>query len=245
MKIHYFISIILIILIISYFLITKEGFENPTTKNPTTENDVYVINLDESVDRMKQIIKDFSDVFTIYRTSAVKMTPGQQGCAMSFVRIVKMAKEKNLPTVLVFEDDNKPEPNFYQNWIIIKKYLDSHMDEWEIFNGGMRNIMGIKKMVELESGIKLIKPNGGYSTNWIYINNSVYDKILGWEAAGKPLIDLWFSNTFNIWCPYPLLGLQYSGKSVIEGGYRNFDEEDSLLKTNLDRLILFHKSSSN
>ena len=118
------------------------------------------------------------------------------------------------------------------------------MDEWEIFNGGMRNIMGIKKLIELDSGIKLIKPTGGFSTNWIYINSSAYDKILTWEAAGKPLIDLWFSNTFNIWCSYPLLALQYSGKSDIEGGYRNFDEEDTLLKTNLDRLILLHKSSS-
>ena len=239
MKLYYFISIILIILIASYFLTKKEGFENQNNGN-----DVYIINLDESVDRMKQLMKDFSDVFTIYSTSAVKMTPGQQGCALSFVRIVKMAKEKNLPTVLIFEDDNKPEPNFYKNWIIIKKYLDSHMDEWEIFNGGMRNIMGIQKMIELESGVKLIKPIGGYSTNWIYINNSVYDKILGWELLGKPLVDLWFSSSFNIWCPYPILGLQYSGKSEIEGGYRDFNEEDRLIKSNLDKLISFHKSST-
>ena len=240
MKLYYFISIILIILIVSYFLTTKrEGFENVNN-----ENDVYVINLDESVDRMEQLMKDFSDMFSIYRTSAVKMTPGQQGCALSFVRIVKMAKEKNLPTVLIFEDDNKPEPNFYQNWIIIKKYLDSHMDEWEIFNGGMRNIMGIQKMIELESGIKLIKPTGGYSSNWIYINNNAYDKILGWEAAGKPLIDIWFSNSFNIWCSYPILGLQHSGVSVIQGDYRNFNEEDTMIKPNFEKLISLHKSST-
>jgi len=224
---------------VSYLLSKKEGFENPTT-----ENDVYIINLDESVDRMNQVMKDFSDVFTIYRTSAVKMTPGQQGCALSFVRIVKMAKEKNLPTVLIFEDDNKPEPNFNENWIIIKKYLDSNMDKWEIFNGGMRNIMGIQKMIELESGIKLIKPTGGYSSNWIYINSNAYDKVLSWEAAGKPLIDLWFANSFNIWCSYPILALQHSGKSVIQGDYRNFDEEDIMIKPNYERLISFHKSSA-
>jgi len=224
---------------VSYLLSKKEGFENPTT-----ENDVYIINIDESVDRMNQVMKDFSDVFTIYRTSAVKMTPGQQGCALSFVRIVKMAKEKNLPTVLIFEDDNKPEPNFNENWIIIKKYLDSNMDKWEIFNGGMRNIMGIQKMIELESGIKLIKPTGGYSSNWIYINSNAYDKVLSWEAAGKPLIDLWFANSFNIWCSYPILALQHSGKSVIQGDYRNFDEEDIMIKPNYERLISFHKSSA-
>jgi len=237
---YYFISLILIILIISYLLSIKEDF-----KNPPISNDVYIINLDESTERMAQIMKDFSHVFTIYRTSAVKMIPGQQGCAMSFLRIVKMAKERNLPTVLVFEDDNKPEPNFYQNWTIIKNYLDSHMDEWEIFNGGMRNIMGIQKLIELDSEVKLIKPSGGFSTNWIYINNNAYDKILGWEAAGKPLIDLWFSSSFNIWCSYPLLALQHSGKSDIEGGYRDFNDEDVLLKTNLDRLISLHKSSTN
>ena len=241
MKEYYFISIILLIFIVLYLLLNKkEGFENQN-KN----NDVYIINLDESTERIAQIIKDFSDTFNIYRTSAVKMKPGQQGCAMSFVRIVKMAKEKELPTVLIFEDDNKPEPNFYQNWIIIKDYLDSHMNEWEIFNGGMRNIMGIKKIIELDNNIKLIKPSGGYSTNWIYINQSVYDKILNWESAGKPLIDLWFSSSFNIWCSYPLLGLQYSGKSDIEGGYRDFNKEDELVKSNLEKLLLFYKSSSN
>jgi hypothetical protein len=240
MKVYYFITIILIIVIVSYLLLKKEGFENPHNTN-----DVYIINLDESMDRMKQVMKDFSDLFTVYRTSAVKMTPGQQGCAMSFVRIVKMAKEKNLRAVLIFEDDNKPEPNFYKNWLIIKEYLDSHMDEWEIFNGGMRNIMGIQKLVELDSGVKLIKPTGGYSTNWIYINSNVYDKILSWETVGKPLIDLWFSSSFNIWCSYPLLALQYSGKSDIEGGYRDFSKEDEMVKTNLDRLISLHKSSSN
>ena len=241
MKQYYFISIILVIFIVSYFLIKKEGFENPNNK----KNDVYIINLDESIERMQQIMKDFSDTFNIYRTSAVKMTPGQQGCATSFVRIVKMAKEKGLPTVLIFEDDNKPEPNYYKNWIIIKNYLDSHMDQWEIFNGGMRNIMSIQKIIDLENGVKLIKPTGGYSTNWIYINENVYDKILGWESAGKPLIDLWFSSSFNIWCSYPLLGLQYSGKSDIEGGYRDFNKEDELLKSNLERLLSVYKSSAN
>jgi hypothetical protein len=241
MKQYYFISIILVIFIVSYFLIKKEGFENPNNK----KNDVYIINLDESIERMQQIMKDFSDTFNIYRTSAVKMTPGQQGCATSFVRIVKMAKEKGLPTVLIFEDDNKPEPNYYKNWIIIKNYLDSHMDQWEIFNGGMRNIMSIQKIIDLENGVKLIKPTGGYSTNWIYINENIYDKILGWESAGKPLIDLWFSSSFNIWCSYPLLGLQYSGKSDIEGGYRDFNKEDELLKSNLERLLSVYKSSAN
>ena len=242
MKSYFIISLIVIIFIISY-LLTKnvEKFENITIQ----KDDVYIINLDESKERMNKIMTDFSTNFNIYRTSAVKMTPGQQGCAMSFVRIVKMAKERNMPTVLIFEDDNSPEPNFFEHWKIIKNYLDSHMDEWEIFNGGMRNIMGIKQIIDLDSNIKLIKPIGGYSTNWIYINQNVYDKILDWEKAGKPLIDLWFSGNFNIWTSYPLLGLQYSGVSVIENTYRNFDDENSLIKNSLEKLVLFYQRSPN
>ena len=204
-------------------------------------NEVYVINLNKRKDRMQKIIEDFGNTFKIYRTPAIKMVPPQQGCTNSFLRIVKMAKEKKLPTVLIFEDDNKPEKDFFNNWKQVKSYLDSHLDLWEIFNGGQRHISNIQNMIPL-NGIKLIKPTGGHSTNWIYINSNAYDKLLNWESEGKPLIDLWLSGGhFNIWSCYPLLGLQYNGFSDVEGEERNFDLEDKQIREGYTNLIKNYK----
>lgn len=200
-------------------------------------NEVYVINLDERKDRMERIIADFGSTFTIYRTSAVNMTPPQQGCTNSFLRIVKMAKEKGLQTVLIFEDDNKPEKDFATNWKQVKAYLDSHLDTWEIFNGGQRYINSIKQTIPL-NGVTLTKPTGGHSANWIYINSNAYDKLLAWESQGKPLIDLWLTGGhFNSWSCYPILGLQYNGYSNINKEERNFDNEDIQVREAYKNLV--------
>ena len=89
------IIIIILIVFILFLLFKKNNIENFTPR----ENSVYIINLDERKDRLKQIINDFSDTFTLYRTEAVKMNPPQQGCANSFLKIVKLAKDNNLPTI--------------------------------------------------------------------------------------------------------------------------------------------------
>lgn len=235
--------IILICLIGQYVYRNRNAYTNEKFTNDEID-DVYVINLDERKDRLDQITLDFKDSFRLYRTSAVKMNPPQQGCANSFLRIIKMAKEKGLPTVLIFEDDNKPVDGYQERWKIIKKYLDTHMNEWEIFNGGQRHIMGINKMIELDTDVNLIKPVGGFGTNWIYINSNVYDRILNEWHKDKINIDLYFSNQFNIWCCYPMLGLQHTGKSNIDGTFREFESDDANILSIYDREVKLYKSKN-
>ena len=246
-SILFLIFIIILICVIGVIIYNKNVNINAYTNEKFTNDeidDVYIINLDERKDRLDQITSDFKDSFRLYRTSAVKMDPPQQGCANSFLRIIQMAKEKGLLTVLIFEDDNKPVDGYQQRWKIIKNYLDTHMNEWEIFNGGQRHIMGINKMIELDNGVNLIKPIGGFGTNWIYINNNVYDKILNEWHKNKIPIDLYFSNQFNIWCCYPMLGLQYTGQSNIDGTFREFDSDDENILKIYDREVKSYKSKN-
>ena len=77
----------------------------------------------------------------------------------------------------------------------------------------------------------------GFLTNWIYINSNAYDKILQWEQNGKPLIDLWFMSSFNIWCCYPLLGVQKNGYSDIDKSIKNNPNEQTQNKSNYERLL--------
>ena len=174
----------------------------------------------------------------------MKADPPQQGCARSFVNLVRMAKEKGLPTVLIFEDDNVPEPNYAKNWTIIKDYLDTHMNDWEIFNGGLHGLSSIKKLVQLDNNISLIKSVNGFLTNLIYINNNAYDKILQWEIQGKPLIDIWFMNNFNTYCCYPLLGTQENGFSDIDKSIKNDKSEKASQNANYERLLTVYSRSN-
>jgi len=213
---------ILLTAAILYYVSVEESYINYTS----SDSDAYVINLKERNDRWEQIQKEFrNSKIILKKVEAVKHTRGQTGIALSTLKIIRLAKEQGLKAVLIFEDDNKPEINSDKNWFIMKKWLDSHMDEWEIFNGGLFGLSNIERRVDLENNVTLIKTKGGYMANWLYVNESAYDKILEWEQVGKPLNDLWFSNSFNFWCGYPLLGTQHQGFSDIDKRVKNLPEE--------------------
>ena len=80
------------------------------------------------------------------------------------------------------------------------------------------------------------------STNWIYINSSVYDKILKWEKEidynnfnlTKHAIDRYITNPtiFNVQFCIPLLALQQNGESNTsnkENNYFDYDKTDNLM----------------
>ena len=97
----------------------------------------YVINLDKRTDRWNQIQEKFKgSSIELERVSAVENSDKYLACSLSQLKVVQMAKDNNMPTVLIFEDDNKPEENFDKRWQIVKKWLDNNKDKWEIFNGG-------------------------------------------------------------------------------------------------------------
>ena len=224
---------ILLLIIGLYYFSGKESYVNYNS------SEAQVINLKERTDRWNQIQKDFSNSkIKLSNVEAVKHSRGQTGIALSTLKIIKSAKEKGLSTVLIFEDDNKPEPNCDENWFIMKKWLDSHMDEWEIFNGGLFGLSNIQRRVDLDNNVTLIKTKGGYMANWLYVNKSAYDRILQWENVGKPLNDLWFSGEFNFWCGYPMLGTQVQGFSDIDKQEKNFPEEYAKEIQNYKKLLM-------
>lgn len=211
----------------------KGGQENTTA---------YVINLDKNIDRWERIQKDFEkSSIHLERVSAIlEPNRGHLGCGKSFQKIVKMAKEANLKepakfnTVLIFEDDNMPLENFDKRWQITKQWLDSNMDKWDIFNGGVRFMESFKKFTaklkyKLDKDVNLFIPNYFFGNNWIYINKSAYDKVLAWDIDIHNNIDHYFSNlhmnTFKVLCIYPYLALQYNGFSNTGSQNVNFNSE--------------------
>lgn len=242
--IKYIVISILLILII-YFITKvnlKEGYENTSV--------AYVINLDKRHDRWVKINERFSNSnIKLERVSAVQHIKGHTGCGLSFMKVVKKAKDNNLKTVLIFEDDNKPLEGFNTRWIIIKEWLDNNLDAWEIYNGSPRfldwgkydinntspYIYETKLSYSIQSKEYLFTAPQLLATNWIYINNSAYNKVLEWETKyskeGKIQIDSYIlhSDNFKILFSIPHLSLQETDYSDTDNLLQEFNKTDENL----------------
>ena len=190
----------------------------------------YVINLDKRPEKWERIQNEFKDTdIDVERFSAITHENGHIGCGLSHVALVKMAKEKNMDSILIIEDDCKITKNFNKRWATIKKYLDEHKDEWDIFNGGVVWPANATTIVKLEPDINLIRSNGPGCryAHFVYVNKSAYDKVIEWESMvldaikdNKEFIDPKYDSWIN---EYPrfrnlllneaAIAVQYSGRS--------------------------------
>jgi len=69
---------------------------------------VVYINLDERVDRNKEIQRELLSVFPIkkiQRFSAIRNSNGGIGCTLSHIAVLEMAKKENWANVMIVEDD--------------------------------------------------------------------------------------------------------------------------------------------
>jgi hypothetical protein len=206
--------------------------------------DAYVINLPHRVDRWNTMVEDFKNSpFNLIRYDGIMIDDinisrkdrGYIGVARTHQKLVKEAKEQGLKTILILEDDCKPEPNYLEHWATIKEYLDNHLDEWDVFNGGICGVEQVKGIIQFETSkepLYLIREKGGCFCHWLYINiEKAYTKLMDWDIH-KMEIDLYYSHQFNHYTCFPLLAEQYSGYSDI--GSREKDWSLNFLMAKMD-----------
>jgi GR25 family glycosyltransferase involved in LPS biosynthesis len=204
----------------------------------------YVINLKRRTDRKEKMIQKFKNSsFDLEFIEGIE-TPGDshRGIGASFKKIVQMAKDSNLPAVLIFEDDTKPEENMDKNWNICKQWLDSNRDKYEVFFGSARtdgNNQTINIIETLDNNIKLVNFSYNLTLNWTYLNSSAYDKLLEWTIEKYGPIDRYLGNInyFNNLVCYPFLGLQESDVSNSWGSYQNLTSNVKLIKDVFQKAI--------
>lgn len=191
--------------------------------------DAYVFNLPYRTDRWERMVKNWSayfnlirveDMITIEDETIPKMKRAADGLGYSHMKLLKEAKAKGLKTILLLEDDALPEPNWIERWAEIKPYLDSHMDEWEVFNGGVHYLRDYYDVKELDSSC-LINGQMACASHFIYLNLSAFDKFMRWEDE-KDDIDKFYCYNFKMYCSFPMLSKQADGKSDITGGNRHW-----------------------
>jgi hypothetical protein len=206
--------------------------------------DAYVINLPHRTDRWEAMVERWSPYFNLIKVSGIMLPPdhrehsrhASEGLGLTHKKLLEEAQIKGLKTILILEDDAIPEPNWLNRWLEIKEYLDAHLDEWEVFNGGshfLREYYGVK---ELQKSC-LIKGQRCCASHFVYLNLQANHKFLKWEEQ-KYDIDLFYCDTnFKLYCSYPLLSKQADGKSDIVNSERSwlltYLQNDLYFKQNL------------
>jgi len=223
---------ILVLIIIIYYSLKKNNIE----KFEDYLKFGYVINLDERKDRLDKIINKFAEYnLPLYRIPAIKDSVGWKGCGYSHMSIIKMAKQNNLPSVLILEDDCKP-TEFFENWFPIQTWLENHRNQWDIFTGG-NSYYGfhsaekndIQSVCKLQSDIRLYYTKL-LALHFYYVNNSCYDKMLEYEEYMRTHQNVWIPVDFwpdkkelTIISCSPFIALQDVDFSSIEGTVKNLD----------------------
>jgi hypothetical protein len=180
---------------------------------------ILVINLDSRPDRWNSI-KELCKLTGIepIRVPAVKASVGWHGCGKSHVKCIKIAKNLNLPWVLVLEDDCTFTEELWKHFLTLLPILWKRRQEWNYFNGGPSYPMYFNSFDE---ELRLLK-GYGLTTHFILYNNTIYDKVASWNIECKP-IDYYFKHNILSIFGYPYVAHQLPGISDVEGKVVNFD----------------------
>ena len=182
--------------------------------------DIYIIHLADRQDRYEQIKNDFlqyTNINLIF-VDAIKHNPGAIGCSRSFKKCVSIAKEKQLPYIIIAEDDCMPINNFENRLKNVLEYLESNND-WSLFLGAVRKSNRIVKTIPFDKeSIYAIKR--GHCAHLSIFHSSIYDDVLGFDE-NTLFADTFWHNKYCALVTIPFLAHQHDGFSSIENRYNN------------------------
>jgi len=187
---------------------------------------IHVINLDKRWDRLNKLINNYP-YLNIKRFRAVKRSHGLVGCALSHIRLVKYAKQNNLPYIIVTEDDIliNDKKYFIKKLTKILSYLKRNKESWDLFNGGISNFdkFDTSLIKTINTIPNIIEYKYGNCLHFVIYNNSSYDPIINLEKyylnknlRNKTPIDVIINRIIKRkWTTTPYLCYQRSGFSNI------------------------------
>ena len=183
--------------------------------------EVFVINLDFRADRWAGIQQSCTTAELIpIRIPAVQASLGWKGCTLSHLKCVRLAKERNLPWVLILEDDATFTPESINRFRKLLPYLWENREKWERFNGGPTFPPDpTLRVLSREPPIIYAR---GFASHFSLINSRAYDIILEWDPERDRVIDVFymsleskFRTIFNSVATFPHISVQAVSRSDI------------------------------
>ena len=187
---------------------------------------MYCVNLECRPDRWKQTVEEFKKLgpdYTLNRFNAIQnVNDPVLGCATSFLTLIQMAKDQNMPAILVGEDDIMLYSKSAEMW---EKAISELPDNWDILSGGMYDT---KNRVQVSN--MLCKVTDFSCTHYICIRNTCYDKILSYSKnnMGIKHIDRFIGKLskqkkINVYIVWPMIARQREGYSDLKKSNINYN----------------------
>lgn len=198
--------------------------------------DIYVINLKKRTDRLERVKKDFAK-YNLITVEAIEDEEGWVGCFKSHLKCIELAKEKKLPYSIVIEDDCKivSETTFDTNLKLILDYLESNIDEWNIFLGGVTKVWTYNRYVKLTDDLKLLYIDEGKTFHFMIYNSNCYDFWLNLKPT-DPIDKCWHNKIVGI-VSIPFIAIQYADYSDIENKQINYDSRFISIEKNFTLML--------
>ena len=144
---------------------------------PYLLENVYYINLKDYEDRRINTENELKRMNWKYeRFEAFKADDGRLGCCISHLKVIEMAKEKNLDYVVVVEDDILfTEPDKYNNMLIdFKNYIKLNNMTFDVLLfAASINTGGVKPITN-----NIYKASACFTTTGYIVNKHYYDKLI-------------------------------------------------------------------
>lgn len=198
--------------------------------------DIYVINLKKRTDRLERVKKDFTK-YNLIMVEAIEDEEGWVGCFKSHLKCIELAKEKKLPYIIVIEDDCRivSETTFDTNLKLILNYLESNMEEWNIFLGGVTRVWEYNKCAKLNCELKLLYIDEGKTFHFVIYNSNCYDYWLNLKPI-VPIDKCWHHKLVGI-ISIPFVVTQYTDYSDIENKKVNYDSRFDSIEKNFKLML--------
>ena len=145
---------------------------------------IFYINLDHRTDRKEALEKELVEFGLPYeRFSAIKHDFGAVGCSKSHLAVLKLAKQRNYPRVLILEDDF----TFVVQHDNIKKIVKQIRDDGKPYDVCMISYNIVKSQDLPESYWRKVIKN--LTTSGYIIQKHYYDKLIEVIEPSIPLLE--------------------------------------------------------
>jgi glycosyl transferase, family 25 len=184
----------------------------------------YLINLASRKDRLQRAKKRLGDLNITYeRFEAIDgktldshphLKPGEVGCYMSHLNILKDAKQNNYQSILILEDDVVFENNMLEKFYNGYKHIP---DDWEIIYLGANHNQPPTRINEY-----VVECNHAFTTSAMIIRGSALEKLLAESRDMTKQIDVVYADLqatkkLKAYAFHPWLMYQEDGYSDIQG----------------------------
>jgi glycosyl transferase family 25 len=158
---------------------------------------IFYINLQKRTDRRAEIEKELDGFGLLYeRFEAIERSPGIVGCGYSHLEVLKTARDRGLPNVLIFEDDFEFLVSKETFWENVNDFFEKRIP-YDV----LMFSYNIEKSTPFNS--LLFKVEAATTASAYVVNSYFYDTIIELYETNLPLLEStkmhWIYANDQIW----------------------------------------------